>query len=418
MPEVVLERLNVNDDEHMFVGFLVEDGSHVEKGTPVAEVETSKSAVELEAPESGQIHFLAQPGQILKVGVPVYQIGSAPAAPVPSKKEPKSHPATTEPAPQVQDFATDSNAPTKVHTMSHKGYVVGRLYQSPRPPRGKGHLLPPPLSGQPPIVSDTIDNRTKPYVGEDPRKAAEVANLSVVNPSGLVSCLFARCTGHLRRVPQDGLFETNFSDLIIYETSRLLRKYPNLNAWYDPDKGLQLHENAEIGYSIDVDDDLTVYNLGICETMSLPEIRNSLESAMEAHVTKKVSRLHLKPTTLTLTDLSGTGVGHFFPLINGQQSAIIGYGSEPDGSILLSLSFDHRAMGGRYVAQYLAELVDRLDSHLTTRSATENASQTVECDFCGRDAETIRKLRQRGLIKVLTPEGQEALCCETCFSTS
>lgn len=415
MSEILLERLNVNDDEHMLVGFLVEDGSHVEKGTPVAEVETSKAAVELEAPESGPIHFVAKPGQVLKVGAPVYHIGAAPAPAPIEPPIPSPAPALeAETAAPEADTPGPGDEPSQEPRPPHPGFFVDRPYQAPKPPRGMGYLQLPPGAALP---VETVAARPKPYVGDDPRKAAEVANLSVVNPSGLVSCLFARCAGTRRRVAQDGLFETNFSDLIIYETARLLRKYPNLNAWYDPDAGLQLHAHAEIGYSIDVSDDLTVYNLGACETLSLPEIRNALEGAMEAHVTKKISRQHLKPTTLTVTDLSGSGVGHFFPLINGQQSAIIGYGSEPDGSILLSLSFDHRAMGGRYVAQYLAELVDRLNSHLTTGAAPEE-EVTVECDFCGRDAETLRKLRQRGLMRILTPSGEDALCCETCFTTT
>ena len=416
--EVVLERVNVNDDDHVLVAWLVKDGAHVERGAPIAEIETSKAAVELEAATSGRIAFLAAPGETVRVGAPIYRIGgadaagaAAPATEGTGSAAPSSFPEAITPA---EEPARADDAPVP----AHKGFRTARPYREPGPVRGRPPLPAPPSSSSGEWSSVAIGARPRPYVGDDPRKAAEVAALSVVNPSGLVSCLFARCAPGTRIAGQDGLFEANLSDLLIYETSRLVRAYPLINAFYDEENGLSLSEEVEFGYSIDVADDLTVYNLGACQAKSLHGIREAIESAMEAHATRKIARDQLKPTTITLTDLSGSGVRHFYPLINGRQSSILGYSTDEDGATLLSFAFDHRAMGGRYAARFLADLVERLASHLRSPSPTASSAETIACAFCGRDAATLADLRERGLLRILTPSGEDALCCETCFVTT
>lgn len=412
MSEYVLERLNVNDDDHKLISVLVEDGTHVNAGTVVAELETSKAAVELEAAFDGEIYFLAKPGQILKVGDLVYRIGEPP------ENQSADEQAQSDFSHSTPDIAETASASESISDKpsdagAHRGYRVSRSYMAPRPSRRFSHdfsmIMNLTDGGLPRTLSSA---KPETYIGENTRKKAEVENLSVVNPSGLVSCLFAKCSGTRRRVAQEGLFKTNFADLIIYETARLISKYPLLNAFYDNESGLQVRDAVRIGYSIDVEDDLTVYNLGDCDKMGIPEIRDSLENAMEAHLTRKLTRTHMEPSTLTLSDLSGSGIRHFVPLINGQQSAIIGYSSDSDGAPLISLAFDHRAMGGLYVARFLEDLVTRLDSHLLKVSA----DLIVECAFCGKDAETLRKLRERGLMRIVTPDGEDVLCCETCFT--
>ncbi|SNT39627.1 Pyruvate/2-oxoglutarate dehydrogenase complex, dihydrolipoamide acyltransferase (E2) component [Streptosporangium subroseum] len=59
MADIRVPKLNNNDTEYLIVQWLVEDGMSVGAGDPVAVLETSKAADELEAEESGYLHHAA-----------------------------------------------------------------------------------------------------------------------------------------------------------------------------------------------------------------------------------------------------------------------------------------------------------------------------------------------------------------------
>ncbi|WP_433254119.1 2-oxo acid dehydrogenase subunit E2 [Streptosporangium sp. CA-135522] len=59
MADIRVPKLNNNDTEYLVVEWLVEDGRPVRAGDPVAVLETSKAADELEADESGRLHHVA-----------------------------------------------------------------------------------------------------------------------------------------------------------------------------------------------------------------------------------------------------------------------------------------------------------------------------------------------------------------------
>lgn len=59
MFDVVVPKLNNNDDSYMLLDWFVEDGQQVRQGDPLAELETSKALAELEADQDGIVHRLA-----------------------------------------------------------------------------------------------------------------------------------------------------------------------------------------------------------------------------------------------------------------------------------------------------------------------------------------------------------------------
>lgn len=71
MAEIVMPRLNSNDETLMLVEWLVQDGASVEPGQLVAVVETSKATAEVEADEAGLIELAAAarsrlaPGEVI-----------------------------------------------------------------------------------------------------------------------------------------------------------------------------------------------------------------------------------------------------------------------------------------------------------------------------------------------------------------
>jgi sugar O-acyltransferase (sialic acid O-acetyltransferase NeuD family) len=68
MSDILVENYNVNDEEYIFLGFLVKEHSAVNAGQAIAEIETSKTVIEIVTPIPGIISFSVLPEQSVKVG--------------------------------------------------------------------------------------------------------------------------------------------------------------------------------------------------------------------------------------------------------------------------------------------------------------------------------------------------------------
>ena len=75
MAEIKMPRLGVNDDYVTLVTWLVKDGSWVDEGQVIAEIETSKESSEVKATQAGIISFSVKEGEEVKVDDPIAIIG-------------------------------------------------------------------------------------------------------------------------------------------------------------------------------------------------------------------------------------------------------------------------------------------------------------------------------------------------------
>jgi len=130
-----------------------------------------------------------------------------------------------------------------------------------------------------------------------------------------------------------------------------------------------------------------------------------------------------------MTDLSSAGVFTFSPLINQGQSAILGVGGEfflsnsPEGLFNLILSFDHQLTEGRQAAQFLQDLVYRLQAYSTVFKSDMNHEAGVEELHCARCLVSLRQLQRLGtvqqeehfLVQTVQPDGRHEYRCNTCL---
>lgn len=81
MAEIRVPRETVNDDSVRVVRWLAADGESVRAAAPVVEIETSKSVLEVEAPEAGRLRIMRQAGDMVGIGELLGVVGeAAPAA--------------------------------------------------------------------------------------------------------------------------------------------------------------------------------------------------------------------------------------------------------------------------------------------------------------------------------------------------
>jgi len=80
MAEVIMPKMGDAMEEGTLISWSKQDGESVKAGDVIAEIETDKSNVEIEAEEDGVLHLRAEPGTIVAVGGVIALIGDAPAA--------------------------------------------------------------------------------------------------------------------------------------------------------------------------------------------------------------------------------------------------------------------------------------------------------------------------------------------------
>jgi pyruvate/2-oxoglutarate dehydrogenase complex dihydrolipoamide acyltransferase (E2) component len=384
MHNFIIEKLNTNDDEYILIKYLVSNNHFVKKDQPFVEIETSKTTIVLDAPCDGFIIQKVKENSKIKVGDIISSF---------SKDK------LTSIEPIKKKLENDKNK--KYET----GYKVSRPYNHSN--------------------NDEVNfQQTNSYPGviipKDSHKSAEAKNLLDVNFASLVSCLHKELNITERIEEQEGLFENNISDLIIYETSMLVKKYKKINSYLLTNGELKIYDYINFGYTIDVNDKLSVSSLGNTSQQDLNSIREKIEESILSATLNKFTTAQSKTATITLSDLSSNYLSGFYPLIPSKSSCTIGLSKPSKNKNMLSFSFDHRIIGGKYASDFLNELEKNILKHFKANLIEDKIDNEIsiddyECNYCGKDLNSAKDSNEPGFLKLLNNEGQEVLCCRICF---
>jgi len=391
---ILLERDNVNDESVTLVRWFAKHGDKVEKDALLAEVETSKANLEVHSPAAGFLCWNFLEGSEVPV---MASIGSISDQPVDADQEPGRSTAeqsriavpptnelTAAPGFSSQPLSNSSsnerngaqafpaiagnkqrftplarsmmlaNGLTPDHfrsrTLIRKQDVEAILFPSTEKP-GAQLFTPPAVPRQQTRI-------TQPFkeVPLAKMKRSEGRNLAAGMGNAVASSISATCD--IQGVRQ-------LAVRIVFEVSRLLRKYPAFNATYRDGSMLQ-YEDVNLGFAMDDGRGLKVAVLQQCDTLSLDEVGEKIRELTMAYLYDKLTPAQISNATFTITDLSGLGVSSFIPLISENQGAILGVGAElgPKGSdsghFTFTLTFDHQLSDGRNAALFLGELKKRL----------------------------------------------------------
>ena len=112
---------------------------------------------------------------------------------------------------------------------------------------------------------------------------------------------------------------------------------------------------------------------------SLVEIAAELEDLARRARERKVSLDEMRGGTFTISNLGGIGGGHFNPIVNAPEVAILGVGRgakrhafaadgtvEPRIMLPVTLGYDHRVIDGAVGARFLVRVVDVLENFEAT----------------------------------------------------
>ncbi|MCC7088513.1 MAG: 2-oxo acid dehydrogenase subunit E2 [Dehalococcoidia bacterium] len=403
--EVTMPQMGADMTEGTLLKWLKQVGDSVQRGDILAEIETDKATVELEAYESGTIlKQLASEGDVVPVGDVIALLGEpSEAAPEVDRKPPAETPArrAIEPEAKERAVASTSAAPAAAAETD----ASGRIRVSPvarRMARDAGVDITA-LSGSGPDgrilrrdIESAIAAGTRKAPPAEPaaaRSAAPVARPAAGAIEGLSKmrqAIARRMTLSKQTQPHYYLTldidmtaalafreqlnasatdeqRVSINDLVVKACAIALDRHPKFNAEFS-EEGLVHHERENVCIGVALDDGLIAPAILDCQSKSLGRIAAESKDLVNRAREGRLKADELSDGTFTITNLGAFGVETLIGIINPPQAAILGVGSVMpqavvrDGEVVVrqmmkvALSADHRVSDGAEGARFIKEI--------------------------------------------------------------
>jgi pyruvate/2-oxoglutarate dehydrogenase complex dihydrolipoamide acyltransferase (E2) component len=427
LQEIKVPLISVNDTSLTVADVLFGSGDKVNQGDIIMIFETSKTTYDVQAEVTGYIEYLCEQGNDYDVNDIVAKIFSEESEVEKKVIQPKNKTASKIKvviAEQIWEGDTLFSAAAlslieskKVdkNNFSGKDFVSLQDVEEVLGITKKKVAEVSKHTSAKKTINTSIDNQKVIIEKLSSNKKREIEYLSEVQSVGLTSTINTI-------VETEGIFvllnqslkalKNSLLPVIIYETARLLNKYPELNSYFTGTE-IAKYKEVNVGFAIDIDKGLKVLKIADTDRKSIQAIEGEIIDLSGKYLDNILQVDELTDITFTITDLSSEGVAFFRPLINMMNSAILGVSSidEKLQRCVLSVTFDHRVTEGKKVAQFLKELKDRLESYRSVYHPKLN--QNITCFKCFK---TLKEdLSDVGFAKCISPDGNEAYICQSCL---
>jgi pyruvate dehydrogenase E2 component (dihydrolipoamide acetyltransferase) len=165
-----------------------------------------------------------------------------------------------------------------------------------------------------------------------------------------------------------GLGKLTINDFILQAVVAAAVKVPQVNASFASDSVIE-YPDVNLSVAVAIDDGLVTPVVRAAQNKSLREISAAVKDLATRARTKKLKPEEYQGGTLTVSNLGSYGIDSFSAIINPPQAIILSIGAivkkpvvnaqdqiVPGQRLAIGLSADHRVVDGAIGAQYLAEL--------------------------------------------------------------
>lgn len=366
--------------EAEIVKWLVAVGDTVKEDQPLVEVLTDKATVEIPSPRAGRVARLGgAEGATIPVGSVLIEIevagepapaaaAASAAAPAGALARPAAAVAATLPArieavPAARQLAKERGLElAQVRGTGPNGRItVEDVERAAAPATAGGAEERVPLRGMRRKIAEhmTLSARTVPQF----TFVAEVDMSAVV----------AHRAAHRARAEAEGV-KLTYVAYVVRALAPALARFPLLNASLDEKAGeIVLKKHYDIGIATATEDGLTVPVIKGADRLDLFALAKEIERLAAAARAKKLTLEELMGGTFTVTTTGAKGGLLATPIVHHPQVAILGIHSVGpravvrDGQVVaremtnLSLSLDHRVVDGQVGADFLYDLIARLE---------------------------------------------------------
>jgi len=402
MNQITMPKLSDTMLEGTLIKWHKKAGDKISVGDVIADVETDKATMEMEAFDDGVITDILIPeGGVVKVGQPIANLeggkksgakSSATAAPA------ASAPAATVSAPsKPKPTATADGSRIKASPLAKKIALERGVDLSGVQGTGPGGRIvaadvPATASAQarsaapaaPRIEVPFSDSDTKTPLSGMRRTIAErlLASKTQIPHFYLNIEIDAAPLAKLRKdlnaaAEAAGTAKVTVNDFILLAAARAAKQHPKVNAAFAGDSIVE-YGSVNLSVAIAVEDGLITPVIRDAQNLSLREISSAVKDLAVRARSKKIKPEEYQGGTLTISNLGAYGIDSFYAIINPPQAAILAVGAIVKKPVVnaqdqivagqrmtISLSGDHRVVDGAAGAEFLATIRKSLESPTT-----------------------------------------------------
>ncbi|MCH7487313.1 MAG: pyruvate dehydrogenase complex dihydrolipoamide acetyltransferase [Proteobacteria bacterium] len=422
---VLMPALSPTMTEGTLAKWLLKEGDRVESGDAIAEIETDKATMEIEAIDEGTLARILIPegtegvavntpiALILEDGEDASALDAAPTGapvPTPGAPTPDAAPATapaprpepaTAPAPRV--FAS----PLARRMAALEGLDLARVPGTG--PHGrivKADIEAALAAGTGKALAAAPVAPALAVAPAAPAQAPELSGLpgyTAIPNSSMRKTVARRLTESMREVPHfyltidcqldklldlrkelnarspedgDGAYSISVNDFVIKASALALMRVPEANATWTDDAILRF-ERADISVAVAVEGGLITPIIRGADSKGLLDISQEMKALAGKARDGKLMPEEYQGGTFSVSNLGMFGIKHFTAIINPPQGCILAVGAGSpravvrDGALAMAtvmsctLSVDHRVVDGAVGAHFLAAFKPFIEDPVT-----------------------------------------------------
>lgn len=402
--------------------WLVKPGDRIQPGQVIAEIETDKATMEVEAVDEGVLEvILVEAGaQGVKVNTPIARLkGDAAQKATPAAVPPQAP--ASKAAPTVQPVLTAKGngaveqadrlrvSPLAKRMANQAGIDLSALHGSGPHGRIVKADVERSLAASKPSATVALptlqqtSSAVAPYVAPAAPAAAspyKSDEYEIVPMDGMRRTIARRMTQAFRDVPHfpltidveiDGLLELRKSlnarleregvklsvnDLLIRACALALKRVPEANASFVGDQILR-HKHAHVAVAVAVSGGLVTPVIFKADSKGLAEISQEMKTLADKARARKLLPHEYEGGTFSISNLGMYGIRSFASIINEPQALILSVGVGEQRPVVrsgeikvatvmtLTLTCDHRAVDGAIGADFLSVLKRSIEDPMT-----------------------------------------------------
>jgi pyruvate dehydrogenase E2 component (dihydrolipoamide acetyltransferase) len=426
MTDILMPALSPTMEEGNLTKWHVKVGDKVTSGQVIAEIETDKATMEVEAVDEGVVSeiLVAEGSEGVKVNALIARLSedgkvAAPAAaPAPKAEAPAAPVAAAVPAPAPVAAAAPAPkaagdrvfaSPLAKRLAEQKGVdLKGVTGSGPH-----GRIVKADIDGSQPgsapakaAAPAAAPAASAPAAAAAPRPVLSLEQQGIAPGSyeliplnNMRKTIARRLTESFRDIPHfpltidleiDRLLEArqrlnsslgndiriSVNDFVIRAAALALKKVPEANASFTPE-GIAMHKHADIAMAVAIDGGLITPIIRAAETKGLAQI-----SAEAKDLAARARSMKLKPEefqggTFSVSNLGMFGIKSFASIINEPQGAILSVGAGEKRAVVkgdqivaatvmtVTLTCDHRVVDGAIGAKWIQAFKPLIEDPLT-----------------------------------------------------
>mmetsp|Transcript_3206 Transcript_3206/g.7137 ORF Transcript_3206/g.7137 Transcript_3206/m.7137 type:complete len:415 (+) Transcript_3206:1824-3068(+) len=407
MAEVIkMPKMSDTMEEGVITTWLKKEGDIVKAGDILAEVETDKATMELEAYESGVLRYIGAKEQVaVPINTVIAIIGDPDEDITALLKEVPNSPKQEPQNPVETVTITSSNSVLSTPELSSLPASTPRLLASPLAKRmaqekgysleniqgtgERGRIIKRDLENALVAISPSRErlpgSTLPPIVHQEAYEDVSISKMRSVIAKRLtesklhiphfyltISVAMDQAVAVRPSINAYASVKISFNDIIIKAAAMAIRQHPAINVAWLQDK-IRYNKHIHIGVAVAVDEGLVVPVLHFVDNKSLAHIAAEVKKLSQKAHNQQLRPKELEGSTFTLSNLGMLGIESFTAIVNPPAACILAIGEikqtpiikngvvAPGYTMKATLSCDHRVVDGAVGASFLQTFKELLE---------------------------------------------------------